>query len=93
MNTIKLDKFTQLRFFEIWEPRYRDNRVLLNARKVGPHNKIKFTKAKSLPDTYYLSGKTIKKYPKEYNSSIFCYAVPLEELQILQLTQNSQFEL
>lgn len=93
MNTVQMDKFTQFRVFEIWQPRYHDNRVLLKATKVGAHNKVIFTKAKSLPDTYYLSGKTIKKYPKEYNSSIFCYAVPLEELKLLQLTQNSQFEI
>lgn len=87
-----LDKYAQTHFFEIWEPRYSDKRVLLNCRKVGTHNKIVFTKAKSMgTDPYYLSGKTIKKYPKEYNGSIFCYAVPLEKLEPLEISENTEF--
>lgn len=89
-----LDRLTQFKYFEIWEPKYSTKRVLLKASKVGVHNKIVFTKAPSMgTDPYYVSGRTVKKYPKVYNSSIWCYNVPLEELTPLELTENSKFEL
>jgi hypothetical protein len=79
-----LDKYTQTSAFTIWTPRYHDQTVLLAAHKVGLHNKILFTKAKHLgTDPYYVSGKTIKKYKKESNGKIDCYAVPLGELEPL----------
>ncbi len=93
MRTVKMDKLTQFKLFEVWAPRWHDEKVLLKASKVGAHNKILFTKTPTLPEMYYLSGKTVKKYRKESNGRIDCYAVPMKELQILQLTENSQFEI
>jgi hypothetical protein len=40
-------------------------------------------------DPYYIAGKVVKKYPKEYNGTIFCFAVPLDVLQPLELSENS----
>ena len=85
-----LDKYTQMSYFEIWHPRYHDQRVLLAKRKVGKHNKIVFTKAPTLGDKpYYISGAKIKRFKIENNGKIDCYAVPLDELEPLEYTVNS----
>lgn len=84
-----VNRLTPLNYFEIWSPRFHDSKVLLAAHKVGEHNKIVFTKAKSMGDQpYYLSGKTIKQYAKEDNGKIQCYAVPIHELQPLEINQR-----
>lgn len=86
---MKIDKFTPLNYFEIWQPRWHDKVVLLKAQKVGTHNKIIFTKAPSMGDQpYYVSGGTVKKYPKETNGAIDCYAVPIQELELLEINQR-----
>ena len=85
-----LDKYTQFNCFDIWQPRYKDRMVLLAAHRVGLHNKVVFTKAPHLgTDPYYVSGSTVKKYKKESNGKIACYAVPLDELEPLTLTNTS----
>lgn len=84
---------TQMQKFEIWEPLYSRSRVMLNASKVAEHNKIYFTgnpktgynKMGELP--YYVSGATVKKYKKESNGSIPVYAVPLEEIKLLEVKE------
>lgn len=65
---------------EIWAPRYHDRRVLINPLRVKEHNVIALTRANSLNGLYYLSGKTIRKYPKSSNGSIKCFAVKLDDL-------------
>ncbi len=92
-----LDKFTPMSYFEIWEPRYRDTTVLLACRKVGTHNKIVFTgnsKGYNLMGTepYYVSGKIVKKCKKESNGRIDCFVVPLDKLETLELSANSELE-
>ena len=69
---------------EIWTPRYRDRVILIATYKVKQDNVIVFTKAKHLPDEYYLSGETIKRYPVETNGTISCYAVPMSELEVVE---------
>ncbi len=91
---MKLDRWSQLHYFEIWEPRYYDKTVLLAANKVGTHNKIVFTKATSMgEDPYYVSGKTVKRYKKESNGRLMCYVVPLDKLEPLEISDNSHLEL
>lgn len=81
-------KHTQFNYLEIWSPKYSTKQVLLACRKVGNHNKIIFTKAASLgTEPYYLSGATIRKHPEINNGSIPCFAVPLSELRLLQLSK------
>lgn len=65
---------------EIWEPRYSTREVLVAAHKVGLHNLIVFTKAKSLPGEWYVSGQDVKKYPLTDNGKIPVYTVPLTAL-------------
>lgn len=78
-------RHTPMKAFEIFAPKYSTKQVLLKAIKVGEHNKITFTKAPSMgTDPYYISGKNVKKYPKDSNGSIMCYSVPLEELEPLE---------
>lgn len=93
MDSITMDKFTQFNKIEIWHPKYSNNRVLIHPKKVGKHNKIVFTRAESLPDTYYLPEKTIRKYGKESNGSVDCYSVPLDELKKLIIAEKSIYTL
>jgi hypothetical protein len=63
---------------EIWQPRWKDRKVLVAKYKVGTLNKIVFTKAKAYEGmTFILQGKDIATYPIEDNGKISCYAVPL----------------
>lgn len=81
---MKLSRLTPVQKIEIWSPRYKDRVILIAKHKVGTHNQITFTKAKHLPDTYYLSGETIRNSPLDTNGKIPCYAVPESELEILE---------
>lgn len=65
----------------IFAPRYHDRTILIAKFRVGTHNLITFTKAASLPDEYYLSGKTITSCPLDSNGKIPCYVVPIDALQ------------
>lgn len=76
-----MNKATNL--IEIWQPRWKDRRVLIAKYKVANDNKIVFTKARSLDREYYMSGEKIRSYPLESNGKIPCYAVPLDELEAL----------
>lgn len=68
---------------EIWQPRYKDRKVLIAKYKiVNGLNQIKFTKAKHLDGhLYQMNGTDIVKYPIEDNGKIACYAVPLDDLE------------
>lgn len=91
---IQMPRFIQFSCFSIWEPRYSTDDVLLKASKVKTHNKVIFTKAKSLAGkVFYVSGKDVKRCPKSYNGSITCYSCPMSLLQELQLIENKEMEL
>lgn len=91
---MKLDKHTQFKYFEIWEPKYSNKTVLLAKRKVGTHNKIIFTKAPSMgTEPYYVSGAVVRKCKKTNNGAIDCYVVPLDKLEPLEYSINSELEL
>lgn len=79
-----LSRNTPCQVFDIWQPRWKDRKVLLANYKVGQHNMIKFSKTPSMPGEYYVSGDTAKKYPLETNGTISCYAVPMDELEPLE---------
>lgn len=82
-----LDRFTTRQLFTIWQPRWKDRKVLLASYKVGTHNEILFTKAPSLgEEPYYVSGKVVREYPLETNGKISCYAVPIDKLEILEVS-------
>jgi len=81
---MKLSRLTPASNIEIFAPRYRDKTILIAKFKVSTHNIITFTKAKSLPDSYYLSGATIQKSPLDNNGKIAVYAVPQDELQLFE---------
>lgn len=71
--------------FYIHHPRYYDRKVLLAANKVQIHNKVIFTQSNSMgKEPYYISGHRIKQNKKESNGKISCYAVPIDELQLLE---------
>jgi hypothetical protein len=70
---------------DIWSPRYNDSKVLIAKYKIGIHNRIRFTKAKHLAGKeYYINGSEIVKHPLESNTKIACYAVPIDELQLIE---------
>lgn len=65
---------------EIWQPRWKDRRVLIAKYKVrGDYVSIRFTKAPSIrKDVFKLPSDEIRKFPVESNGTIDCYSVPLE---------------
>lgn len=86
---ITLGKYTPLNYFQIWQRRFHDNKVLLAAHKVGTHNKIVFTKDPQMGTApYYISGTKVKRAKKEHNGKITVYAVPIEDLQPLELNEK-----
>ena len=89
---MKLCRHSGAKKHEIWHPLYSENRVLIACHKVGEHNIIEFTKAKSLPGLYYVSGKTARKYKKTSNGQIDCFSIPLSELQPYELMQHCPHE-
>lgn len=93
-----LDKFTPMTKIEIWEPRYHDRMVLLHVdkvRKAQPHIKVVFTKTKS--DTFagdwYISKKAAMKFKKDWNGSAYCYAIPFDKLEVLEINERPQIAL
>lgn len=81
---MKLNRLTPCQKIEIWQPRYKDKKVLIAKFRVGTHNEIVFTKAKTLQGSWYMSGEDIRSYPIETNGVIDCYCVPLNDLQVLE---------
>lgn len=79
-----LSRLTPCQKIEIWQPRWKDRKVLIATYKVGTHNEIVFTKTPSMPDTYYVSGEDIRACTKASNTKIECYEVPLSKLEILE---------
>lgn len=79
-----LDKTTPCQRIQIWAPRYKDRKILIAKYKVGTHNEIIFTRAKHLPGVYYLSGQKIRTYNLETNGTLEYYAVPVDELEVLE---------
>lgn len=76
-----LSRTLPLNKIEIFAPRWHDRVVLIATFKTKQDNIVVFTKTPSLQGEFYVSGETIKKYPKETNGTIDCYAVPLSELE------------
>ena len=81
---MKLKLNDNIREIKIFAPRWHDRVVLIAKFRVGEHNIISFTKAPTYKGKFYLSGKTIQKYPLESNGTIPCYAVSLDELQVYE---------
>lgn len=90
---MKTCRHTLMRNIPVWEPRWHDRRALIATYKVGENNRITFPKTKSMPDAYYLSGKTIRQFKKESNGTIDCYCVPLDKLEPLEITPHCIHEL
>lgn len=82
-------KQSPLNTIEIWQPRYKDRKVLIACYKAREHNKIVFTKAKHLAgQEFYISGKSLRGYIVEDNGKIPCYAVPLDDLEPLEYKED-----
>lgn len=79
-----LSKDTPCQLIDIWQPRWKDRVVMVAKYKVGMHNCITFSKTKSMPGEYYLSGEEIKKHPLNTNGKLDCYAVPMDKLEKLE---------
>lgn len=95
MKTITLDKFTPMSTFDIWEPRWRDRRVLLAKRRIKDHNKVIISQEKAdgtryFPEPLYISGKDAKKYKVESNGVIDVYSIPLEAFSLLIINEHPQ---
>lgn len=75
----------------IWQPRYKDNTVLLAKYKVPDEDfKIVFTRANHLAkQVFKANGRYIKdNFPIESNGKIDCYVVPLSFLDNITITSD-----
>jgi hypothetical protein len=79
-----LSATTPCNVIEIWQPRWKDRTVLIAKYKVGTHNVVRFTKTKSMPDDYYLSGSEIRQHATTNNGKLECYVVPMDRLETLE---------
>lgn len=71
---------------EIWQPRYKDNTVLIATYKVkSGYNYIKFTKAKHLEGKLYrLHSTDIDNRKVQRNGNGNVYIVPFEKLELVE---------
>lgn len=83
-----IKRTTACQYFEIWQPRWKDRKVLLARHKVGTHNKIVFTKSPTLPGEWYISGSDITRCNLETNGKIDCYAVSLSFLEPIEYEKS-----
>lgn len=68
----------------IWAPKYSTWQVLINVNKVSDnveHYLIKFTKAPSMPDWYYISREDITSGGQQPNGAGRVYTPSLSKLQ------------
>lgn len=99
MDSITLDKLEQVAHIGwIREPRYNDRTVLIMKRKLSKtakHFSLKFTDCNSLPETYYIEGKSLRRSKVEHHrdksgyNEYFVYS--LDKLRQLKRTENSRF--
>lgn len=70
----------------IWQPRYKDNAVLIATYKVtNGDNEIVFTKAKHLLGMKFkCNSDVIRNCPIESNGKINCFAVPMDKLERIE---------
>jgi len=68
--------------FKIWQPRYKDNKVLLSKKCLSEGwNMVEFTEAKHLlGKKFKVHSDTVKKCSVCTNGKILCYEVPMENL-------------
>lgn len=84
-DILNIEPHVELTTIPIWEPRWHDSVALIATKKIRAHNRIIFTKAKSLAGKeFYISAEKIKKYPKESNGTIMCYVVPMDDLMLMK---------
>ena len=89
---MKLSRFTPCNKFEIRTPVWGGRKVGLATYKVGTHNQvdISFTNSSGeriYPNSFYVSGEKIKKYPIEpvkSNPSVKLYIIPINDLEPLE---------
>ena len=95
----KFCKHIQMQVFDIWAPRYHDKMVLLMDKRIGEHNKIVFTDAKSMGTLpYYISGKEAKKFKLETKTSKMgninkFRCVPEDSLKLMEYEEHCIHEL
>lgn len=89
-----LDRLVTCTPFDINAPMWLGGRkaVGLNERRIGQHNEINFGYVrksdgkKSIPDTYYISGKKIRNgnYPIMITKGVSLVIIPFIDLEILE---------
>jgi hypothetical protein len=104
LETIEMDRYTVFNatFPPIKEPRWWDERFLINAR-VNDHNKIVCTYVRPngermFPEALYVSGRTARKYksfpmPTKAGGILNVRAIPIKEFKILKVSERSIYEL
>lgn len=85
---------TPCQYFPIWNPKYstqhdpsiKETTVLLDKNKVGLHNEVVFTRAKSprFSGSWYVTGEEARKWPVVTNGTIPCYQIPFSRFTVLE---------
>lgn len=87
-----LGKHEPLTWFDIYEPRWHDKKVLLKASKVKEAKttwlKVTFSKAPTMEGSWVISKAKALTYPLETNGTIQCRAIPLEDLHVLEINDK-----
>ena len=93
---MKLNKFDQRAVHKIQKPIWGGRKVGIATYKVAEHNEIRITATNKrneplYPLPFYISGKKLKKYPKEPVRSypdVKVHVVPIEDLETLEIEEK-----
>lgn len=72
---------------DIWQPRWHDRKVLIAKHRVAVNaitHVIMFSKSPTLKDEYHILTSQLVKYPVETNGTVQCYAVPLNDFEVIR---------
>lgn len=84
-EVLNIEPHITLNTISIWAPRYSTGHALIGKHHVKEHNRIIFTKAKSLEGKeFYISDNKIKKYPTQDNNGKRMYVVPMADLKLMK---------
>lgn len=84
-EVLEIEPHIKLNNIFIWAPRYSTGDALIGKHHVKEHNRIIFTKAKSLAGKeFYISKNKIKKYPTQDNNGKRMYVVPMKDLKLMK---------
>ena len=89
---MKLPKYEQMAYFDVWSPRWHDKTVLLHAKRLKDAKtkwiKITFSKTPSMEGDWVISKQKALSFPLGTNGTTQVRVIPLSELEPLILTND-----